>query len=105
MTRKIALINFKGGVGKSTSTISLGHGLARQGHKTLLIDCDPQSALLKCLGGEPQKNLYHLLTEEASPDECINQSRPNLDVIFSDFITARGGFTAPRTANQPIPTP
>jgi len=86
MTRKIALINFKGGTGKSTSAVSLGHGLAQRNYKTLLVDCDPQSAVLKSLGGNPSKNLYHLLVDEATAEECIVESRPNLDVIFSDFI-------------------
>ena len=86
MARKIAIINFKGGTGKSTTAISLGHGLALLGKKVLLVDCDPQSAVLKSLGGEPQKTLYHLFVDEAGVEECIYQSRSHLDVIFSDFM-------------------
>ena len=86
MTRKIAIINFKGGVGKSTSACSLGHGLARSGQKVLLIDCDPQSAILKSLGGNPKYNLYHLFVDEATAEDCVVHSRPNFDVIFSDFV-------------------
>ena len=46
----IAVINQKGGVGKTTTTVNLGVGLAQQGKRVLLVDTDPQSSLTVSLG-------------------------------------------------------
>ncbi len=49
-SKVIAITNQKGGVRKTTTTVNLGVGLTRQGHRVLLIDADPQGSRSICLG-------------------------------------------------------
>lgn len=76
MIRTIAMINQKGGVGKTTSVVNLGAGLTRLGLKVLLLDLDAQAHLTYSLGinaDELQYTVYDLLTEQAGLDQVMIQ--------------------------------
>lgn len=82
--RKISIINYKGGTGKTSTVVNLAHGLALRGKKVLVIDTDTQGSVAHHLGLEPKYTLYELLSGKQPLENCIINARENLDVIASN---------------------
>ena len=84
--RSIAVINQKGGVGKTTTVANLGAALADRGIRTCLLDLDPQAHLTLHFGiepGTPEAGVYEMLTESATLDQAAVDVRENLAVVPS----------------------
>ena len=88
--RIIALANQKGGVGKTTTAVNLGTGLAERGQRVLLVDFDPQGGCALGLGIEPgdlELSVYNaLLDRNVSPEDTILATKvENLDLMPSNI--------------------
>ena len=90
--RKIAVINQKGGSGKTTTVVNVGYYLAEMGKSVLLIDLDPQAHTTIHLGFEPpqiKKSLYDLLVNQTPlSDVLTHTSYKNLDLLPSKIDLA-----------------
>ena len=91
--RIIAMLNQKGGVGKTTSTVNLGAALAHAGRRVCLIDLDPQAHLTLHLGigaDRITRTVYDLLIDPqcTADDALVRDARPNLDAIFAEVDLA-----------------
>ena len=111
----IALSNFKGGTGKTTTSVNLAHGLADRGYKVLVFDLDPQANLTDLMG------LYGVISEEhcisnvlrGKTELVVNHVKENLFVVGADSesmigidfelqSSLRGGDTKLREIIEPV---
>jgi chromosome partitioning protein len=82
MSKNIIVGNQKGGVGKTTTAVNLGHGLALQGKKVLLVDLDPQGQCAILLNQNQENNIVRLLITKDNPKGLIRETgRDNLFFI------------------------
>ncbi len=89
--RRIAILNQKGGVGKTTTSVNLGAALARMGQRVSLLDLDPQAHATTHLGIEPDgqaPSIYDCLVDNKPLQLARTQTEENLWVVGSDINLA-----------------
>lgn len=109
LAKVISIVNHKGGVGKTTTTINLGKALALLGKKVLMVDMDSQGNLSQSLGvEEPERQVVHaLLGKEPLPvvniAENFDLAPSDLELAYADLelVQAVGGVNQLRNALAP----
>ena len=89
--RRIAIINQKGGVGKTTTSVNLAAALARAGRRVCILDLDPQAHATTHLGIKPDgsaPSMYDVLIEAAPIRQVRRQIHDNLWIVASDINLA-----------------
>jgi len=83
LIRSICVINQKGGVGKTTTSINLAAGLSRKDKNVLLVDLDPQGNINTALKLQSEYDIYDAMTGRQDILSCISNVAKNFDVIAS----------------------
>jgi chromosome partitioning protein len=78
---RLAVLNQKGGTGKTTTAVNLSWGLAESGARVLLVDVDAQGHVGVSMGRQGPYSLYHVLSGERTPAACIVPVREGLDIL------------------------
>lgn len=98
--RRIAVLNQKGGTGKTTTAINVAAGVAERGRNVLLIDTDAQGNVGVSLGVAGERSLYHVLVDGVDPSDAAVPVRQSLDVITSDATLAAAEIWLARQAPE-----
>ena len=118
MAKVISFLNYKGGVGKSTTTVNVAKALHDMGHKVLVIDTDSQANSSKLMGKRlsegNEKTLYEAMTKNVPIEECIfmDQEREdsfdfvpsNQNMVYAEMelVSKIGRESVLRKAIQPV---
>jgi chromosome partitioning protein len=85
---RVAVLNQKGGTGKTTTSVNLAAGLAEKGGRVLLIDADAQGNVGHSLGLKAQYTLFHVLMDQVTLDDAVVPIGNTFDVLCSDDTLA-----------------
>lgn len=108
--RVISVVNHKGGVGKTTTTLNLGKSLSMLGYKVLLIDMDSQGNLSQALGiDEPEKQVAQALLGKGplpivNIAPCLDLAPSDLELAYADLelVNVVGGVNQLRNLLSPL---
>jgi chromosome partitioning protein len=108
--RVLSIINHKGGVGKTTTTINLGRALCLRGKRVLMVDIDSQGNLSQSLGvDEPEAQVAHTLLKSTplfihSIEKGYDLAPSDLELAYADLelVQAVGGVNQLRNALSPL---
>ena len=102
MTKALAISNQKGGVGKTTTAVSLAHQLVRKGNSVLAVDFDPQGQFSVALGVSSENGVFNLMVAGSSPSQWVRKTgREGLHIIPGDRSTATAQIVL-TAENRPI---
>ena len=100
--KKIAVLNQKGGTGKTTTAAMIASGLSRRGKNILLVDLDPQGSLAIWFNLKPVKSMYHIIAEGADWKDCALDVKEGLLVIPSNRTLAQAEIGLASAKNREL---
>lgn len=100
----IALVNVKGGVGKTTTTVNAAHAMARSGRQVLVVDFDPQGNATTCLGIDcaNRYTVLDLIRSTAKVDEVFTDPIPGVRLLPADLGLADAELAGATAMHQTI---
>lgn len=85
----IAVGNQKGGVGKTTTAVTLGAWFAEQAFRVLIVDLDAQGHVAESLGVATGNGLYRMLVQDMTPERVSVEARPGLEIVTNDHTAEK----------------
>lgn len=102
MTKTVCIVNQKGGVAKTTTTVNIAFHIASQDKRVLVVDFDPQGQAHTALGGSSEPGVFNLMVTNSDPRQWVRATgRESLSIIPGDRSTATAQIVL-NAENRPI---